>query len=385
MHLVSLSIIVLACLSYIPLRPAPRWVLLGLFGVGHLAVDLLAGGPRAPGLKLWDACVLLFGSAAMAFLVDNLFRGHERGFLLREQMQRALTALEASRGQVTQAVVTLADSVQQLTHGAQELAQGSAQSRSASQQMAEATEEMARAAHALQQRSRGGASTAAEAQGYAQAVQQLLASVEAGVQEIESAVERSEASFRKLQAHAERIGRFVDSVQEMAAQTQMLAVNAGIEASRSGAQGAGFAVIAAEVRQLAQASSVSSRDVGTVVLELQRQMDGTVASVEVVRQRTRAFLSVHAQTRETLGRVVASVANTEGLMRENAQDAALQASATEEISESTAQLRQRVEAQALLAEQVTATTRQLGTLAEGLRALLPAHAPGAAPLHALHD
>ncbi|MBF5043438.1 hypothetical protein FGE12_13655 [Aggregicoccus sp. 17bor-14] len=371
MHLAALSIILLACLSYLPLHAGARLGLLALFGLGHLGVELAWGGGRALSLKVWDTAVLMLAAAAMAYLVDNLFRAHRRSFLLREEMQTALGALEASRGQVTQAVATLAGSVSQLAQGANELSHGSAESRSASEQMAAATEQMARAARALQERSRGGASTAAEAQAYAQTVQSLLAGVEEGAREIDQAVARSEASFRKLQAHAERIGRFVDGVQEMAAQTQMLAVNAGIEASRSGAQGAGFAVIAAEVRQLAQASAASSREVGTVVLELQRQMDGTVASVDAVRERTGRFLAIYAETHETLGHVLVSVADTEGAMRENAQDAVAQAGATEEISRRTAQLLQRMEAQALLAGQVTRTSQQLGTLAAGLRALLP--------------
>ncbi len=370
-HVLVLSVIALACLSYIPLRRGGRVGLIALFSVGHLLVDLLGGPERALAFKLWDALGLTLGLAAKGFLVDNFFRAHQRSFLLRAESQEALRALEASRGQVTGAVSTLAGSVAQLTQGAQELAQGSAASREASQQMVAAAESMARSAHALQERSRGGALTAAEAHAHTQAVQQLLSGVEAGVGDIEAAVARSEASFRRLQAHAERIGRFVDSVQEMAAQTQMLAVNAGIEASRSGAQGAGFAVIAQEVRGLAQASASSSRDVGSVVLELQRQVDGTVTSVEGVRERTRHFLSLYAQTRETLGAVLGSVAQTEGAMRLNAQDAVAQAQSTEAISDSTAQLLRRVEAQALLAQRVTDTSQQLHRLATGLRALLP--------------
>ena len=372
MHVVVLCIILLGCLSYLPLHSGSRLLLLALFGLSHLGVTLAWGhDERSLPLQVWDACVLMLGAAAMAYLVDNLFRAHRRSFLLRQEMQSALAALEASRGQVTQAVATLAGSVSQLTQGAAELSQGSAESRSASEQMAASTEQMARAARALQERSRGGASTAAEAQASAQAVQSLLSGVEEGARDIDAAVARSEASFRKLQAHAERIGRFVDGVQEMAAQTQMLAVNAGIEASRSGAQGAGFAVIAAEVRQLAQASAASSREVGTVVLELQRQMDGTVASVEAVRQRTRDFLAIHSETHETLGQVLSSVADTEGAMRENAEDAVAQAGATEEISRRTAQLLQQMETQAQLAGQVTRTSQQLDALAAGLRALLP--------------
>ncbi|MBF5045012.1 MULTISPECIES: methyl-accepting chemotaxis protein [Myxococcaceae] len=370
-HLVVLLVTFIAPLSLLPLRGRDRWLLCGLFGAGHLAVELTTADGRPLAVKLWGAFLLLLGSGVLAVLLNGVFRQHRRMFLLRQEMQSTLGALKASRGQVSQAVTTLAASVLQLTEGAAELSQGSAESRSASEQMAAATEQMARAARALQERSRGGASTAAGASAHALAVQQLLAGVEEGVREIDQAVARSEASFRKLQAHAERIGRFVDGVQEMAAQTQMLAVNAGIEASRSGAQGAGFAVIAAEVRQLAQASAASSRDVGTVVLELQRQMDGTVASVDAVRERTGRFLAIYGQTRDTLQDVQRSVSETEGAMRENAQDAAVQAGATEAISQNTLQLLQRMEAQALLAGQVTRTSQQLGELAAGLRALLP--------------
>ena len=314
---------------------------------------------------------MVLGFGTSAFILEFNFKSHWRNFRLRMHTETSLAALEASRGRVAAAISTLAGSVARLTSHAGDLAEGTAEGRDEAHDIARTAGDMAKSAAALRERSRAGAGLAAEAQESTGSADALLGEVEAGVGAIDAAVERSAAHFRQLEERAERISLFVEMVQEIAAQTQMLAVNAGIEAHRAGAQGTGFAVIAREVRQLAAQAAAGTREVGTVVEELRAQLTTTAQSVGEVREHTGRFLEAHGQTRETLMGISDRVALTGAAMQDNANDAQRQAAATEDISRAIVRLTGRVEDQSRLAEHVRETAQELEVLAGELRVLLP--------------
>jgi methyl-accepting chemotaxis protein len=295
--------------------------------------------------------------------------------------------LEQSRGRVGETAAGLASSVVKLEESASTLLSHSEVSDSEGDSMAGASQRVAAGALALQQRSRQSSATAADAQEHAGAVGVLLTHIEAGVKDIDEAVSRSEASFRQLQERADAIGTFVESAQEIAAQTHMLAVNAGIEAASAGGNGRGFAVIAQEVRKLAQDSGKGALAINSVVSELRRQMEALLGAIQSVRQRTGHFTSVFGEARSTLEAIHDIVHTLGESMRANAEDADSQAQASSHLSESTVRLRRHLQAQAQMSADVASTSATLAQHAEGLRTLLPAanRPGGAAPTAPVED
>ena len=374
----------LTAATFLPLSRRGRNGFLALLALVHVTLDLSLGQARPLDERLWLDGLMLAVLMMVSSIFEGFAAGQRRNHALRRELQHTVRALEQSRGRVGETAVVLASSVLHLEENASTLLSRAEVSGAEGEAMAGASQRVAEGARALQQRSQQSSATAADAQEHAGAVGVLLTHIEIGVKDIDEAVSRSEQSFRNLQERAEAIGTFVESAQEIAAQTHMLAVNAGIEAASAGEHGRGFAVIAQEVRKLAQDSGRGALAINAVVAELRRQMDALLGAIESVRARTGHFTSVFGQARSTLEAIHEIVHALGEAMRENAQDADSQAEASGKLSQSTTRLRELLQGQAQLSADVASTSVTLAQHAEGLRALLPAsltEAPaGSAPV-----
>ena len=179
---------------------------------------------------------------------------------------------------------------------------------------------------------------------------------------------------RRLQRHSARIEEFVRAITEVAEQTNLLALNAAIEAARAGEAGRGFAVVADEVRKLSESASGAAQHTVAVVAEMQRDIDETVVSIErgavgvqetagraadvggaldaifhALEQSERVVQELAAETRVISGRVH----ETTGMIGDVAAVAEENAASAEEM--------------AALAEQLEGTMASIATLAGGAR------------------
>ena len=131
-------------------------------------------------------------------------------------------------------------------------------------------------------------------------------SVVTGMDRIRQAVEDASAKVTHLGTKSERIGAIVETIDDIADQTNLLALNAAIEAARAGEQGKGFAVVADEVRKLAERSSLATDEIGRLIGEVQRE---TREAVEAMQAGTRE-VGVGAELADRAGQSLADIGET---------------------------------------------------------------------------
>ena len=285
---------------------------------------------------------------------------------LLSAMQSMQTALATTVNQVMQDADRVSGAASSLVQVSEQVAQAShAQSESASS-MAAAIEEMtvgighvadnAHEAHAAAQQS-GQLTLQSEGD-----VQQTIADMQA----IADTVMNSANLIRNLDDHSRQIAAIVNVIQEIADQTNLLALNAAIEAARAGEQGRGFAVVADEVRKLAERTSNSTHEIAGMIGKIQSGTRDAVASMEAgvgLVDRGRAAAD---KAGGSMGRVhgeASSVLSAVGNISEGLRE---QSAATQDIARNVERIAQMSETNSQAAHQGALSAQQLRDLAVSL-------------------
>jgi len=132
----------------------------------------------------------------------------------------------------------------------------------------------------------------------------VVESTVSNINQLSSTLGESQHSISSLNEQVEEIGGAVNIIQEIAEQTNLLALNAAIEAARAGEQGRGFAVVADEVRTLASRTNQSTEEINRVVSAIQSQMSSVVASIGECNEQGQQTLSASIALDESLGQII---------------------------------------------------------------------------------
>ena len=280
-----------------------------------------------------------------------------------QAMLVAADKLEAVGNVVSSASSELSAQIEQSDRGAAESAQRLSEAATAMNEMNATVQEVAKNA--------GSASSAsAETKQKAQAGAQVVEKAVHSIGQVHQMSLELKGDMVQLNEHAQDITRIMNVISDIADQTNLLALNAAIEAARAGEAGRGFAVVADEVRKLAEKTMASTNDVGNAIKAIQESTAKSMTGVDNAVERIGEATELAGQSGTALQEILATVEATADQVNAIATASEEQSAASEEINQSIVQVndmaRQRAEAMAEAAKAVS----DLAAQAQGLTDLI---------------
>ncbi|MFO7597290.1 MAG: methyl-accepting chemotaxis protein [Desulfocurvibacter africanus] len=280
-----------------------------------------------------------------------------------EGMNHAATQIEAVVERLTEASEQLASQVDEATRGADMQSERASETATAMEQMNASVLEVAKNAS---QAALGAEQAKHKAQAGAEVVQQVVTSIT----HVRTQALSLKGDLGQLGQQAEAIGKIMNVIEDIADQTNLLALNAAIEAARAGEAGRGFAVVADEVRKLAEKTMSATKEVGQAIKSIQdgtrlniRNMDQAAGAVE--ESTALADKSGHA-----LREIVQLVDTATDQVRSIATSAEEQSAASEQISHSVEDINRITAETSSIMSQSTQAIVDLSKQAQALQSLV---------------
>jgi methyl-accepting chemotaxis protein len=308
------------------------------------------GGEPAEAMRLMD----LAASGDLTVAIPNARAGSLLG-----NLSRMLTAIRQMVGEIS----TKSAIVRQTAEG---ISTSSSQVAEASHRQADSTSSMAAAIEELTVSINHISELARDTEQYSSSAAQLAQGGEARVAEaaremalISEQTSAAAGMIRSLESRANEISKITEVIKEIAAQTNLLALNAAIEAARAGEQGRGFAVVADEVRKLAERTSAATEEISEMTGAIQGDTGSAVATMDRALPQVERGVELAHQAEQSL-REIREGANT---TLERIRDVAL---ATQEQSAASTAIAQQVESIAQMVEETSASTEATAASANEL-------------------
>ena len=251
---------------------------------------------------------------------------------LLQKFNNFTETIEALVSEVTSLTGQLSESSQQVSSITQAVGESVGIQKVETEKIASAIEQMSASSHEMSENAQVAASSALDANKDAATCRTASLRTDGSIREMAAKIREAVATVTALNDQSSEIGSVVNVIRSVADQTNLLALNAAIEAARAGEQGRGFAVVADEVRTLAQRSQKSTEDIDRMIDGLQTQSEAAVAVIESSEGLVEACVLNTQESLELMERVSEAVTQINALNQSIASATQEQASVAAEVS-----------------------------------------------------
>ncbi|MBX8536271.1 methyl-accepting chemotaxis protein [Pseudomonas cichorii] len=294
-----------------------------------------------------------------------------------DEIGQLMLAMQQMGEGLSRIVSGLQSGIEQLSNSAQSLSSVTEQTNREVGSQKEETEQVATAMNQMTATVHDVARNAEEAALAAQTADEKVGGgqtvVRQSMQRIEQLAGSSQSasqSIQNLSAEIQNIGQILNVIKSVAEQTNLLALNAAIEAARAGEQGRGFAVVADEVRALAKRTQQSTQEIENLVFRLQSGAQASVEQIQSSGELVKLAVSDVLQTESALGAIAEAVSMIQQMNQQIAAAAEQQSSVAEEINRSVTSIRASADHSALAMQDNAASSLELASLGVELKGMV---------------
>ncbi|MBK9614327.1 MAG: methyl-accepting chemotaxis protein [Uliginosibacterium sp.] len=295
----------------------------------------------------------------------------------RDEVSQLLSALNEMQSSLRSSVATmrqtaerLNDQATALSDGAQHIHDQASAQGNAMNSAAAAVEELTVSINVLAS-SAGDTHTRVEQSGKeAHAGTDVILGTREQMRSVAETVTKASGTLKGLGDKSQQIRQIVDVIHEIAEQTNLLALNAAIEAARAGEQGRGFAVVADEVRKLAERTGLSTQQIAKVIAEVLGETEAAIGEMEGGVAKVNEGTRLAEAAGESIRQIVEGMEQINSMVTHISTAIAEQTAAANDIARSVEQIAQTGEEVVAVADNNTSTSQALSTLSKELNAVV---------------
>ncbi len=282
---------------------------------------------------------------------------------MADSLRGIVSRLRDGVGQITASAQALSSVTERTQHGVNS-------QKAETDQVATAMNQMAATVHDVARNAEEAASSAEQADGKVASGQDVVRQTLGRIEQLADAVRAATDSIEQLGRESQSIGSVLDVIKNVAEQTNLLALNAAIEAARAGEQGRGFAVVADEVRALARRTQQSTAEIETLIAALQSGASTSVQRMQRSHALAEMTVGDAVQTEAALGTIASAVAVIHQMNQQIAAASEQQSAVAEEISRSVSSIRGIADESAQAMESTASSSVELAQLSRELQGLV---------------
>ncbi|ATG75166.1 methyl-accepting chemotaxis protein [Zobellella denitrificans] len=289
---------------------------------------------------------------------------------LMDRMQTMTLNLRQLVSELSNSATHIATSAEELSAVSEQTRTGVNQQRMELEQVSTAMNQMAATVQEVARHAETAFGSARTADSDASAGDQKVTLTIAHINELAEEVRRSLATINQLESESLNIGSILDVIKGVAEQTNLLALNAAIEAARAGEHGRGFAVVADEVRALASRTQQATSQIETLIQGLQSKAQESVTMMGKSASMAEETVAIANEAGDSIHAITRSVSDIQQMNSQIATASEQQSSVAEEINRSVFSIREVSEHSAAATEQTASSSSELARLGTELQRLI---------------
>jgi methyl-accepting chemotaxis protein len=296
-------------------------------------------------------------------------RRDEMGMLQRSMQEMTLSLRQLITG-ISDGVTQIASAAEQLSAVTEQTSVGVNSQKDETDSVATAMNQMTSTVMEVARNAEEASEAARHADQQARDGDKVVNDAIAQIERLALEVNNSTEAMGKLKLESDKIGGVLDVIKSVSQQTNLLALNAAIEAARAGEAGRGFAVVADEVRGLAQRTQESTEEIEVLIAALQSGTQQVVTTLDASRTLTDSSVELSRQAGQALGHIARTVSTIQTMNQQIAAAGEEQSSVAEQINRSVMSVRDVSEQTAASSEETAASSIELARLGVQLQEMV---------------